>query len=143
MGRRATSRDLLGIETPKGEARATKSDGRALRHFFRGFGKSADIQGWRSNRRFVFVERLALFERVAGERPRLRRGYTARLVFNQDLLLSGLHAITKLIHIETSSSGLRKDSLRTLLFLMNVMLYLFRQHLDLGVIEFLIWRACD
>jgi hypothetical protein len=30
--------------------------------------------------RFVFVDWLALFDRVAGECPRLRRGYAARLI---------------------------------------------------------------
>jgi hypothetical protein len=30
--------------------------------------------------RFVFVDWLALFDRVAGECPRLRRGYAARFI---------------------------------------------------------------
>jgi hypothetical protein len=68
---------------------------------------------------------------------------TARLTFSQDHLLSGLHAITKLSHIETCSSSLGENPLGGLLLLVNVMLYLFRQHLDLGVIEFLVWRTCD
>src|SRR5271156_1248878 len=104
---------------------------------------SRHLNVWRSNRRFVFVDRLALLERMAGERTRLRRGYTAGLIFSQDRLLSGLHATTKLSHIETCGSSLGENPLGGLLLLVNVMLYLFRQHLDLGVIEFLVWRACD
>src|SRR5437660_558237 len=104
---------------------------------------SRHLNVWRSTRRYVFVDRLALFERMAGERTRLRRGYTARPIFSHNRLLSGFHAITKLSHIETCSSSLGENPHGGLLLLVNVMLYLFRQHLDLGVIEFLVWRACD
>jgi hypothetical protein len=92
----------------------------------------------------IFADRLSLFERVAGEGACLRRGYAARLVFSQNRLFPRLQAITELVHVETSSPGLGEDTVRTPFLLVNVVLYLFGQHLDLGVVEFLIlarWRG--
>jgi DNA end-binding protein Ku len=43
-----------------------------------------------------------------------------------------IRAIAKLVHIDTGRLGLGEDSLGALLLLVNVMLYLFRQHLDLA-----------
>src|SRR6516164_6979872 len=94
-----------------------------------------------SNRRFGFFDRPSLFERVAGERTGLRGGNTIRLILSQERLLPSFHQIAKLIHIDTGGSSLREDPIRALLLLMDVMLYLFRQHLDLGVVEFLVRRA--
>jgi hypothetical protein len=107
VGRRV-SRDRLGIDNSKGRARGPdRQSGVAALSKIR----SAQISKRRSTSRFVFVERLALFERVAGKRPRLRRGYTVLPKFSNDRLFSSLHAIAKLYHIKTSGSGLGKDSL--------------------------------
>jgi hypothetical protein len=94
-----------------------------------------------SNRRFGFFDRLSLFERVAGERSGLRGGNTTRLIFSQERLLPSFHQIAKLIPIDTGGSSLREDPVRALHLLMDMMLYLLRQHLDLGVLEFPVWRA--
>ena len=89
----------------------------------------------------VFADWLSLFERVAGKGACLRRGYAVRLIFSQNRPFSRLQAITELVHIETSSPGLGEDTVRTPFLLVNVVLYLFGQHLDFGVVEFLIWCA--
>src|SRR5271163_4180130 len=137
MGGRARPPDLLRIGTPKAKAEPPELGGRALSVF-----QFAAILGdTRSNRRRVFVRPLSLFERVTSECARLRRGYAARFILGQDRFLAGFQAIAKLVHIETSSPGLGEDPVRAPLLFVNVMLDLFRQHLDLGVVEFLIWSA--
>src|SRR6266404_2434371 len=57
------------------------------------------------------------------------------------LLLARQHPRTKRIHVEPSCARLSENPVRSLLFFVDMVLDLLGQHLDLGVVKFLVGTA--
>ncbi len=87
------------------------------------------------------IDGLAHFEVMAGKSPRFGRRQTARLELRNQLLLARQHPSAKRIHVEPSRARLSENPVRSLLFFVDMVLDLLGQHLDLGVVKFLVGTA--
>ncbi len=77
----------------------------------------------------------------AAERARLRRRKPIGLDLREELLLPRGQLLAQRVHVEPSLPRLGEQAFPRLLFLADVMLDLFGEHLDLGVVELLVRPA--